>query len=66
MLKAVNVPRFKFPSHNGVHIRVTRIPGLHHQARRINFEILAFHAKLLAVTAKAFAEPFSPGPKISL
>src|SRR5579872_643858 len=66
VLQAMDIAWFKFPPHDRVNIRVTRVPGLHQQARWINFEILAFHAKLLAITAHAFAEPLSAGPNVTL
>src|SRR6185312_8926014 len=66
MLQAVNVTRFELPSNDRVNIRVTGVPGLNHQAWRIEFKILAFHAELPAVNADAFAEPFSAGPDVAL
>jgi hypothetical protein len=51
----VNVARLELPTHNRVaEVGVVWIPRVHQQARRIDFEIFAFHAKLSAVVADAF------------
>lgn len=50
MLQTVNLTRLEFPSHHGFRdFRVTRIPGMDEQARRIYLEVFALNLEFHTV-----------------
>src|ERR1700733_10985542 len=66
-VQAVDALRLELPTHNGFERGVeTWNPGMNEEAGRIDFEVLALHAKLLAVDADADARPFATGDEIGL
>src|SRR5215469_7351495 len=63
----MNVARGQFPAHNRVaQCRVTGIPGVDQEARRIDFKILTLHAELGSIVADPAGFPLAAGAHVRM